>query len=72
MIGLALLVPVGDLLERRRLIAALLVLTAAGLGLAAAAPDRRLCLQARWPWSASSAVVAQIVVADVLLTCRGA
>src|SRR5579859_6070989 len=37
-IGLALLVPVGDLRERRGLISGTLVVTAAGLGVAAAAP----------------------------------
>ena len=60
-IGLALLVPVGDLLERRRLIAALLVLTAAGLGLAAAAPTVVLFAGALAVVGVS-AVVAQIVV----------
>jgi predicted MFS family arabinose efflux permease len=60
-IGLALLVPVGDLLERRRLIAALLVLTAAGLGLAAAAPTFVLFAGALAVVGVS-AVVAQIVV----------
>jgi len=60
-IGLALLVPVGDLLERRRLIAALLVVTAAALGLAAAAPTFILFAAALGVVGVT-AVVAQIVV----------
>lgn len=50
--GLALLVPLGDLLERRRLTVGLLVATAAALGVAAAAPSFALLASA----------VAQIVV----------
>ena len=60
-VGLALLVPVGDLFERRRLIAALLVVTAASLGLAAAAPTFVLFAVALAVVGVS-AVVAQIVV----------
>jgi predicted MFS family arabinose efflux permease len=61
-IGLALLVPIGDLLERRQLIAAMLVVTAAGLGLAAAAPSFSLFVLALAVVGVS-AVVAQVVVA---------
>jgi predicted MFS family arabinose efflux permease len=60
-IGLALLVPVGDLLERRRLIAATLLLTAAALALAAAAPSFVLFALALAVVGVT-AVVAQIVV----------
>jgi predicted MFS family arabinose efflux permease len=61
-VGLALLVPLGDLLERRRLIAVLLVIAAAGLGLAAAAPSFTLFAAALATLGAT-AVVAQIIVA---------
>ena len=61
-VGLALLVPIGDLLERRRLIAVMLVVTAAGLGLAAAAPSFSLFVLALAVVGVS-AVVAQVVVA---------
>ena len=61
-VGLALLVPVGDLLERRRLIAVMLVVAAAGLGLAAAAPAFGVFALALAVVGVA-AVVAQIVVA---------
>jgi predicted MFS family arabinose efflux permease len=60
-IGLALLVPIGDLLERRRLIVAMLVVTAVALGLAAAAPTFVL-FAATLAVVGITAVVAQIVV----------
>jgi predicted MFS family arabinose efflux permease len=60
-LGLALLVPVGDLLERRRLIVATLVVTAAALVLAAAAPSFTLFVVALAVVGVT-AVVAQIVV----------
>jgi len=60
-VGLALLVPIGDLLERRRLIASMLVVTAAALGLAAAAPGFSLFVVALAVVGVT-AVVAQIVV----------
>jgi predicted MFS family arabinose efflux permease len=60
-VGLALLVPVGDLLERRRLIGALLLVTAAALGLAAVAPTFFVFAVALAVVGVS-AVVAQIVV----------
>jgi predicted MFS family arabinose efflux permease len=61
-VGLALLVPLGDLLERRRLISATLVIAAAGLGLAAAAPSFSL-FAAALAILGVTAVVAQIIVA---------
>src|ERR1700733_7090978 len=61
-IGLALLVPLGDLLERRRLIAAMLLLAAVGLGVAAAAPSFVVFALAVAVLGVT-AVVAQIVVA---------
>jgi predicted MFS family arabinose efflux permease len=61
-VGLALLVPLGDLLERRRLIAATLLIAAAGLGLAAAAPSFAVFALAVGGLGVT-AVVAQIVVA---------
>ena len=61
-VGLALLVPLGDLLERRRLIALTLVVAAAGLGLAAAAPSFALFATAL-ALLGVTAVVAQIIVA---------
>jgi predicted MFS family arabinose efflux permease len=60
-VGLALLVPVGDLLERRRLITGTLVVTAAALGLAAAAPSFSAFMVALAVVGVTS-VVAQIVV----------
>jgi predicted MFS family arabinose efflux permease len=60
-VGLALLVPLGDLCERRRLIAATLVITAATLGLAAAAPSFAIFAVALGVIGVT-AVVAQIVV----------
>ncbi|HET6870537.1 MAG TPA: MFS transporter, partial [Solirubrobacteraceae bacterium] len=61
-LGLALLVPLGDLLERRRLIGVTLVLAAGGLGLAAAAPSFTLFALAIAILGVT-AVVAQIIVA---------
>lgn len=61
-VGLALLVPLGDLLERRRLIVATLLIAAAGLGLAAAAPSFGVFALAVGGLGVT-AVVAQIVVA---------
>jgi predicted MFS family arabinose efflux permease len=61
-VGLALLVPLGDLLERRRLIGVTLVVSAAGLGLAAAAPGFALFALAIGLLGVT-AVVAQIIVA---------
>jgi predicted MFS family arabinose efflux permease len=61
-VGLALLVPLGDLLERRRLIGVTLVVSAGGLGLAAAAPSFTLFALAIAILGVT-AVVAQIIVA---------
>ncbi|MBV9603744.1 MAG: MFS transporter [Solirubrobacterales bacterium] len=61
-VGLALLVPLGDLLERRRLIAASLIVAAGALGLAAVAPTFALFALAVAILGVS-AVVAQIIVA---------
>ena len=61
-VGLLLLVPLGDLLERRTLIAAMLLLAAAGLGVAAAAPAFAVFALAVGTLGIT-AVVAQIVVA---------
>ena len=61
-VGLALLVPLGDLHERRALITAMLVIAAAGLGLAAAAPSFTVFALALAVLGVM-AVVAQIVVA---------
>jgi len=60
-VGLALLVPLGDLLERRRLIARLLVLTAVAQALAAAAPTFAVLASALALVGVTS-VVAQIIV----------
>lgn len=62
LLGLALLVPLGDLIERRRLIAALLVLAALASALCAAAPGLG-ALAAGLALLALVSVVAQIVVA---------
>lgn len=61
-VGLALLVPLGDLLERRRLIGATLVIAAGGLGLAAAAPGFTVFALALGLIGVT-AVAAQIIVA---------
>ncbi len=61
-VGLALLVPLGDLLERRRLIAAMLLLAAAGLAAGAAAPSFAVFALAVAALGVTG-VVAQIVVA---------
>ena len=61
-VGLALLVPLGDLLERRQLIAAMLLVAAAGLGVAAAAPSFAVFALAVAILGVT-AVVAQIIVA---------
>ena len=61
-VGLALLVPLGDLLERRTLIAVTLLIAAAVLGLAAAAPTFAVFALAVAVLGVT-AVVAQIVVA---------
>jgi predicted MFS family arabinose efflux permease len=60
-LGLALLVPLGDLLERRRLITGLLVITAAAEAAAAAAPSIAVLASALAVAGVTS-VVAQIVV----------
>jgi predicted MFS family arabinose efflux permease len=60
-VGLALLVPIGDLLERRGLISVMLVVTAAALGLAAAAPSFALFAIAL-ALVGVTVVVAQIIV----------
>jgi predicted MFS family arabinose efflux permease len=60
-LGLALLVPLGDLLERRRLISRLLVVTAAAEAAAAAAPGIAMLASALAVAGVTS-VVAQIVV----------
>ncbi len=70
-IGLALLVPVGDLLERRRLIAALLVLTAAGPGAGRGRAHVRLVCR-RAGRGRRQRRGGPDRGADVLLTCRGA
>jgi len=60
-VGLALLVPLGDLLERRRLIARMLVLTAVAQALAAAAPTFAV-LASALALAGVTSVVAQIIV----------
>lgn len=60
-LGLLLLVPLGDIVENRRLIAAILVCAAAGLGLASTAPTPSLFLLAALMFGVGS-VVAQIAV----------
>ncbi|MHB1503841.1 MAG: MFS transporter [Acidimicrobiales bacterium] len=60
-VGLALLVPLGDLLERRRLVALVLVGTAAALAMAAVAPDMYF-LMAAAALIGVTAVVAQVLV----------
>src|SRR5690349_18606017 len=57
--GLVLLVPLGDMLDRRRLIAAHLALVAAGTGLTAAAPT---------PWTAFTGLAAAGAFAVVVQT----
>jgi predicted MFS family arabinose efflux permease len=59
--GLALLVPLGDLVERRRLITGLLVVTAAALAVTAAAPDFATLVSAL-AVAGVTAVAAQIIV----------
>jgi predicted MFS family arabinose efflux permease len=61
-VGLALLVPLGDLLERRRLIALMLLVATAGLGVAAAAPSFAVFALAVGVLGVT-AVLAQIIVA---------
>jgi predicted MFS family arabinose efflux permease len=60
-VGLALLVPLGDLLERRRLISRMLVITAAAQALAATAPGIAVLASALAVAGVTS-VVAQIIV----------
>jgi predicted MFS family arabinose efflux permease len=60
-VGLALLVPLGDLLERRRLIARMLVLTAVAQTLAAVAPTFAV-LASALALAGVTSVVAQIIV----------
>ena len=60
-VGLALLVPLGDLLERRRLITRLLLLTAVAQTLAAAAPTFAV-LASALALAGVTSVVAQIIV----------
>ena len=60
-VGLALLVPLGDLLERRRLISRLLVITAVAEALAAAAPTFAV-LASALALAGLTSVVAQIIV----------
>jgi predicted MFS family arabinose efflux permease len=60
-VGLGLLVPLGDLLERRRLIARMLVLTAVAQTLAAAAPTFAV-LASALALAGVTSVVAQIIV----------
>ena len=60
-LGLALLVPLGDLLERRRLITRMLLAAAAALAVAAAAPDIAV-LAAALAVVGITTVVAQIIV----------
>jgi predicted MFS family arabinose efflux permease len=60
-IGLALLVPLGDLLERRRLITRMLVVASAGLVVAAVAPDIAV-LAAALAVVGTTTVVTQIIV----------
>ncbi len=61
-VGLALLVPLGDLLERRSLITAMLLVAAVGLGVAAASPSFAVFALAV-ALLGVTAVVAQIIVA---------
>lgn len=60
-LGLLLLVPLGDIVENRRLIAAILICAATGLGLASAAPIPSLFLLAALMFGVGS-VVAQVAV----------
>ena len=60
-LGLAFLVPLGDLLERRRLIATTMVFTAIAMGIAAAAPDL-VVFAAALLLAGVTATVAQVIV----------
>jgi predicted MFS family arabinose efflux permease len=60
-VGLVLLVPLGDLLDRRRMVSRLLVVTAAGLAVAAAAPSFAVLALAIGVIGVTS-VVAQVLV----------
>ncbi|MEW2378007.1 MFS transporter [Micromonospora sp. NPDC047812] len=62
--GLVMLVPLGDLLDRRKLITVLLLLTAVGAGVAAAAPSGGIAI-AGLALAGLFAVVVQITVAYV-------
>ncbi|MEV0340911.1 MFS transporter [Nocardia sp. NPDC050713] len=63
-VGLVLLVPLGDVVDRRRLITALLVLTAAGATVAAAAPNSAVAVTGL-AVAGLFAVVVQVTVAYV-------
>ena len=60
-LGLALLVPLGDMLERRRLLPGVLLVTTAGLVASRARPASACSLP--WPWwSGAGSTVAQMLV----------